>query len=188
VAWSFAAAYAEYLRKLIIINAPHPVLFARELANNPAQQKASHYMNLFRAEKAERVLSEDGYRRLLAMTVESWAAPDRADDEDGNAYLAAWSQPGAIGGGLNYYRVVPLHPPLDQAEADKLAAISVRILRVEVPTLVIWGERDQALLTGNLDGLEQHISDLKLERIAWGSHWIVHQQPERVNRLIREFL
>ena len=53
---------------------------------------------------------------------------------------------------------------------------------------MIWGERDQALLTGNLDGLERFVPDLTIERIPDGSHWVVNEQPERVNRLIRDFL
>jgi pimeloyl-ACP methyl ester carboxylesterase len=57
-----------------------------------------------------------------------------------------------------------------------------------VPTLVIWGERDQALPPGNLDGLDQYVARLTIERIAEGSHWVIHEQPERINRLIRDFL
>jgi pimeloyl-ACP methyl ester carboxylesterase len=57
-----------------------------------------------------------------------------------------------------------------------------------VPTLVIWGERDRALLTGNLDGLERFVPDLTIARIPDGSHFVVHEHPERINRLIREFL
>ena len=62
------------------------------------------------------------------------------------------------------------------------------MLAVRAPTLVIWGEKDQALLTGNLDGLEMYVDNLTVHRIPDGSHWIIHEQPERVNRLIREFL
>jgi pimeloyl-ACP methyl ester carboxylesterase len=59
---------------------------------------------------------------------------------------------------------------------------------VRVPTLVIWGERDIALRTSLLDGLEQVVEDLRLERIPDGTHWVVHEQPERINRLLRSFL
>ena len=58
----------------------------------------------------------------------------------------------------------------------------------EKPALAIWGEQDRALLTGNLDGLQDYIQDLTVERIGDGSHWVSHEQPERVNALIREFL
>jgi pimeloyl-ACP methyl ester carboxylesterase len=62
------------------------------------------------------------------------------------------------------------------------------MLEVKVPTLVIWGEQDQALLTGNLKGLGEYINDLTIKRIPDGSHWVTHEQPELVNSLIRDFL
>ena len=187
VAWNFAAAHPGRLDKLVIVNAPHPVTFARELRDNPAQQRASAYMNLFRSDKAERVLSENHCQRLRRMTLDAWAANGgRASEQDHRAYLDAWTQPGALTGGLNYYRASPLHPPDESGSA--IPAINPDAFRVSVPTLVIWGERDEALLPGNLDGLEELVSDLRVERIPDGSHWVVHEQPDRVNALIRRFL
>jgi pimeloyl-ACP methyl ester carboxylesterase len=188
VAWSFAAAHPERLEKLIIINAPHPVVFARELKHNPAQQKASSYMNLFRSAKAERVLAENNYARLTRMTLDAWAANGgTATVADRRAYLQAWSQPGALTGALNFYRASPLHPP-EAGETEAPPVPDPARLRVRVPTLVIWGERDEALLPGNLDGLEALVEDLRIARIAEGSHWVVHEQPARVNSLMRSFL
>jgi pimeloyl-ACP methyl ester carboxylesterase len=62
------------------------------------------------------------------------------------------------------------------------------MFHVRIPTLVIWGERDVALLTGNLDGLEDHVDDLRVVRIPDASHWVVHEQPGRINALIRDFI
>ena len=59
---------------------------------------------------------------------------------------------------------------------------------VRVPTLVVWGMRDQALLPGNLDGLQDCVPDLRIERLARASHWVMHEEPEKLNRLIREFI
>lgn len=189
VAWNFAAAHPERLDRLIIINAPHPVTFARELRDNPAQQQASAYMNLFRSDKAERVLAEDNYARLQRMTLDVWAANGGVvTAEDRRAYLDAWSQPGALTGGLNYYRASPLHPPEAAAARAPALDLAPEAFRVRVPTLVIWGERDHALLTGNLDGLEAHVEQLRVVRIPEGSHWVVHEQPGRIASLIREFL
>lgn len=189
VAWSFAAAHPERLEKLVIINAPHPVIFARELRSNPAQQQASAYMNLFRSDQAERVLSEDNYARLRRTTLDAWAANGgAATQEDRRAYLQAWSQPGALTGGLNYYRASPLHPPEPGEALGPGLNLAPEVFRVRVPTLVIWGERDQALLPGNLTGLEAHVEQLRVVRIPEGSHWVVHEQPARIAGLIREFL
>ena len=116
VAWNFTAKYPDRVEKLVIINAPHPVTFARELRDNPAQRKASTYMNLFRSDKAERVLSENNYARLTRMTLDAWAENGgSATEEERRAYLAAWSQPGALTGGLCYYRASPLHPPEERS-------------------------------------------------------------------------
>ena len=68
VAWGYAMAHPQTLHRLVIVNSPHPVTFARELAHNKAQQEASQYMNLLRSDKAERVLSENNYERLAKMT------------------------------------------------------------------------------------------------------------------------
>ena len=108
VAWGVAIGDAlqpvHRLSRLVMINSPHPYIFWRELSNNPAQQKASEYMNVFRLPKAERVLSDNGYARLLA-AFNHLGADWRAE------LVEAWSQPGALTGGLNYYRASPLYPP-----------------------------------------------------------------------------
>ena len=190
VAWNFAVQHPDYLTRLVMINAPHPLTFARELRDNPAQQRASAYMNLFRSEKAERVLSENNYARLQRMTLDSWAANGgAATDADREAYRAAWSQPGALTGGLNYYRASPLHPPEDGGASGAAGLqLDASAFRVHVPTLVIWGDRDEALLPGNLNGLEAHVSDLTVHRVPDASHWIVHERPALVSRLIRDFV
>jgi pimeloyl-ACP methyl ester carboxylesterase len=161
-------------------------VFSRELRDNPEQQRASAYMNFFRSEKAERVLTEDGFARLYRTTLDVWAANGATlTQQDREAYLEAWSRPGALTGGLNYYRASPLHPP----EAGELPPQpDAASLRVRVPTLVIWGERDAALLTGNLDGLDAVVDDLRVTRITDASHWVVHERPAQVNALIRSFV
>jgi len=190
VAWSAAMRYPQWVEKLIIINSPHPAVFARELLNNPAQQAASQYMLLFRSPRAERVLSENNYARLMDMVTQFGSKWDMTA-EVREQYIAAWSQPGALTGGLNYYRASPLYPPTLPEDIQKIESIlnlPHEMLAVKVPTLVIWGEQDRALLTGNLTGLEEYVADLTVERIPDGSHWISHEQPDRVNLLIRDFI
>jgi pimeloyl-ACP methyl ester carboxylesterase len=190
VAWSAAMRYPQCVEKLIIINSPHPAVFARELLNNPDQQAASQYMLLFRSAKAEQVLSEDNYARLMDM-VTRFGSKWEMTQAVRLKYIQAWSQPGALTGGLNYYRASPLYPPTspeDVAKINSVLNLPQEMLAVKVPTLVIWGEQDRALLTGNLDGLAQYVADLTVKRIPEGSHWVSHEQPDQVNALIREFL
>ena len=186
VAWAFAIAHPERLERLIIVNAPHPAIFDREIRENPAQQNASRYMLTFRSAEAEAILSANHYSRLIEIL--SRDLGDRFTAADRAAYLEAWSQPGALTGGLNYYRAAGVGPPARDGAPARSFGGAVARLTVRVPTLVIWGERDQALLTGNLDGLERFVPDLTIERIPDGSHWVIHERPELVNRLIHNFL
>jgi len=185
VAWAFAIRHPQLLERLIIINAPHPAVFARLLAGDPAQQAASAYMNGFRSPGAEQRLSADGYSLLLNRVMGDGLASGAFSAGDREAYVQAWSQPGALTGGLNYYRANDMGPPPSGASP---AAADPSTWRVEVPALVIWGEADKALLTSNLDGLEQFVPRLTVKRVPGASHWIVHEQPKLVNRYIQEFI
>ena len=186
VAWAVAIAHPERLQRLVIINAPHPAIFDREIRENPAQQTASRYMLTFRSAEAEAILAANDCARLVEILGRDLG--DRFTAADRAAYLEAWSQPGALTGGLNYYRAAGVGPPAGDGAPARSFGGDVARMTVRVPTLVIWGEQDRALLTGNLDGLERFVPDLTIERIPDGSHWVVHQHPERVNRLIRDFL
>ena len=181
VAWAVAIGHAERLKRLVMINSPHPYLFWREMLNNPAQQKASAYMNLFRLPKAERVLSENGYARLLT----AFGHFDKAWSAE---LVQAWSQPGALTGGLNYYRASPLYPPTPDDPGPKKLQFKPEDFMVRVPTLVLWGEQDTALLSSLLDGLEGFVPDLKLVRMAEASHWIVHEKPDLVCSEMEKFV
>jgi pimeloyl-ACP methyl ester carboxylesterase len=186
IAWNVAAWHPDRVDKLVIVNAPHPLTFLRELRSNPAQQQASAYMTLFRTDKAEAVLMQDGFRRLKRMTIEQWGANGGdASDAVVAAYVSAWNQPGALTAMLNWYRASPLHPPEPDAPLPEL---DPALFRVRVPTLVIWGERDQALLPPVLDGLDDHVDQLQVERIADASHWVVHERGDRVTASVERFL
>ncbi len=187
VAWSLGIHHPECLEKLVIINAPHPALFERELNRNPAQQAASQYMLLFRSPKAEATLAANNYAFLVDAVLTRGLKKGYFTEEDRQAYLTAWSQPGALTGSLNWYRAAGISPPTS-AEKARSFEPSAGPSKVKVPTLVIWGEKDQALAKENLDGLDQHVPDLTVRRIADGTHWVIHEQPTVVAAHIREFL
>lgn len=189
IAWSFAIRRPERLSKLVVINGPHPGIFDRLLRNDPVQQKASQYMLMFRSDRAEQILSANNYAAMVGMVFGRRMKDGRlsAEDEvDKQAYLAAWSQPGALTGGLNYYRAARLGPGPDDAHGN--FAVDPSRLTVNVPTLVIWGEDDVALPLCNLDGLDQFVPQLAIQRIPGAGHWVIHEKPVEVNRYIRDFL
>jgi pimeloyl-ACP methyl ester carboxylesterase len=176
--------YPDRLEKLIIINAPHPVIFARELRENPAQQKASQYILLHRSAEAEEILSRDNYAALVNAVLKKGLEQGYFTEEDKQEYIKAWSQPGALTGMLNYYRAAQLGSFTGDADMSADSASMV----ITVPTLVIWGEQDTYLLPGNLSGLDKYVTNLTIKRVPDGSHWVIHEKPALVNKYIREFI
>jgi pimeloyl-ACP methyl ester carboxylesterase len=194
-AWNLAAARPDLLARLMILNSPHPVTFLRELRHNPAQQAASAYMNFLCRPDAAALLAADDYARLWpffekmgAAGVEEgssgWLTPAMRD-----RYRAHWML--GLEGGLNYYRASPLRPaaPAGEASAGEASALDAvqipdGLATVRVPTTVLWGERDLALLPGLLDDLERWVPQMRLVRVPEASHWIVHEQPTLVTEEI----
>ena len=191
VAWGFALQHPDMLDRLVIVNAPHPGVFGRLLASDAAQQQASQYMLMFRSPQAEQNLSANDYSLLVRIVLETGLKSGIFTEDDKQAYIKAWSQPGAITGGLNYYRGQEVGPPASgqgASEASGRFAIDPSNLVVKVPTLVIWGEKDTALLVQNLDGLEKLVPKLTIKRIPDGSHWVIHEKAAEVNAAIRDFI
>ncbi|MFW9781174.1 MAG: alpha/beta fold hydrolase, partial [Candidatus Heimdallarchaeota archaeon] len=187
VAFPFASEHSELVIKLVIINAPHPNVFAGLISKNKDQQSSSQYVLFFRTQNAEGFLSANNYENLFKAVITSEMD---FNEDDRQIYLEAWSQPGAITGGLNYYRAGGLRPPSRDEKISELASEQMELnpVMINVPTLVIWGEKDTALTVHNLTGLDKFVPDLTIKRIPEGSHWVINEQPDKVNSFIREFL
>src|ERR1700682_5039461 len=190
VAWAFAIAHPERLEKLVIVNAPHPGVFGRLLASDTKQQQASQYMLMFRSAQAEQMLSANNYTPLVNAVLGAGLKDGVFTEDDKQEYIKAWSQPGGLTGGLNYYRANRVGPPPPDGKGTSTGnfAVDPTALNVKVPTLVIWGEKDTALLTSNLDGLDQFVPNLTIKRIPEGTHWVIHEKPAEVNDAIRDFI
>lgn len=185
VAWNLAALRPELVRRLVIVNAPHAGALLRELRDSAGQREASAYMNdLVRPDAAVRLAADDyaALWRVFAHPGEPrWMTPALRD-----AYRRCWGH--GLDGALNWYRASPLRPP---AEGDASLATLVlpdALLRVPVPTTVLWGEADAALRPGLLDGLERWVPRLEVHRLPAASHWIVHEQPEWIAGWLNELL
>jgi pimeloyl-ACP methyl ester carboxylesterase len=181
LAWGLAATRPELIKRLLILNSPHPATFLRELRDNPAQQAASAYMNFLCRPDAEKLLAEDDHARLwpffTRMGGDAWLS-----DAMRARYRDAWGH--GLTGPLNYYRASPLKPSPALRELQLPAAT----LTVRVPTTVLWADGDTALLPALLDGLDTWVPDLAVQRVADATHWIVHERPALVAETIARLL
>lgn len=189
VAWNLANQQPQLMARLAIVNSPHPGTFLRELKNNPKQQAASAYMNFLIRPDAEQLLAEHDYRRLWEFFLGMGAGADHhgwLTEEVKARYRAVWNQ--GLTGGLNYYRASPLRPPRPEDPAAAHIELPRELLTISVPTLVLWGLGDTALPPELIEGLDGYVPQLTLQTVPDATHWIVHEQPQRVIAALRDFL
>ncbi len=186
LAWQFAIRHPEMVRKLLIINATHPVPFAEGLAHDPKQQEASQYMNWLRADGSEQALARDDFSVMEKFMLGMGSSPAWFDAATRATYHASWRR--GLRGGVNYYRASPIHPPTATEAGAAGLALDPDKFRVQVPVRVLWGEQDKAMLATLVDGLDRFVADLNVTRVPDASHWIVHEQPALVNDWLAQCL
>ncbi|MBT9504041.1 MAG: alpha/beta hydrolase [Burkholderiaceae bacterium] len=189
VAWNMAVQRPQLMKRLIIINSPHPATFLRELQTNPAQQASSAYMTFLCRPDAEDLLRENDYARL-------WPFFSHDMGESGDPawltgavkqqYREVWNL--GLNGPLNFYRASPLRPPTATDQTVMSLQFPPEFVTVKLPTHVIWAEADIALPLVLIEGLEAFVPQLTLTRVPGASHWIVHEQPALVEAEIRRAL
>jgi len=184
VAWNFANQFPQITNKLAIINSPHPGTFLRALQTSDAQRQASAYMNFLVRPDAEKLLREDGYRRLLGFFTHRGPASWLTESLKAQ-YRAVWDR--SLTGGLNYYRASPLRPARESDPAADAVSLPHEKLTVDIPTFVLWGLQDTALLPELLEGLDAYVPRLTVEKVPDASHWLVHEQPALVAKRLGAF-
>jgi pimeloyl-ACP methyl ester carboxylesterase len=185
VAWNIANQMPQLTRKLAIINSPHPGTFLRDLQKDPRQQAASEYMNFLIRPDAEQLLRADDYKMLWGFFTR-WGGAPWLTESVKNQYRAVWDV--SLNGGLNYYRASPLRPPRPEDPAASTIILPREMLTVDLPTLVLWGMEDAALPPGLVEGLEEYVPRLTLEKVEGASHWIIHERPQFVAQQLGKFL
>jgi epoxide hydrolase 4 len=180
VAWAVAARRPEAVERLAVLNAPHPSRFLAVARRRPRQLARSWYMAFFQLpwlpERVTRARGYAGLRRSLARA----ANPGTFTTDDLDRYVEAFRQPGAVSGGINYYRAMgrSLRPARSAA---------ARRSRVQAPVLVIWGERDRFLLPELADP-GRHAPNARVVRLPDAGHFVHQDAPEAVNHLLVDYL
>jgi pimeloyl-ACP methyl ester carboxylesterase len=177
IAWAFAQAHPDLLRRLVVMNIPHPAKFAEGL-RTPQQMLKSWYIAAFQLPLLPELALAAGDYWAIAQIFQAMAVDKAAfSDADLRAYKTAAAKPEALTAMVNYYRALALGNPLSQAWGI-----------LDVPTLMIWGEDDAALGKDLTLGTEAYVRDLRLRYIPHCSHWVQQERPHQVNALMDEFL
>jgi pimeloyl-ACP methyl ester carboxylesterase len=188
VAWLAALRHPDRLARLVIVNAPHPLVFQKSLFEDQAQRAASQYISAFRNPLMERGIEAMGLEAFFSKTFASHADISLLSDEERRAYLDDWGQPGALTAMLNWYRASEIVVPSAGEEAEAPAWTRAPFPAVKLPTLVLWAMRDTALLPVQLDGLNELVDDLRLVTIPDAGHFVPWEQPKTVAGAIRDFM
>jgi len=177
LSWYFAGIYPELLKKLIICNVAHPLAMQRTYIKYPEQREMMAYAFDLMKPNAAEIVSENDYQGVREAGIF-----DNKDDLGEKMLREAWAQPGSLKAGCTYYKAAYDPPPrgtgVDEWKDGK----------IKVPTLVIHGMQDHAMLPQILDPLDEYVENIKIVRVENSSHWILDDAPDVVIKEIRQFV
>lgn len=178
LAWRLAQLFPSLVRRLVILNAPHPAAYQETLRESPWLALRSAYVFFFQFPwLPEWWLRCGNFGFFQRMWRQDPCHLGAFTDQDIEKYRQAFSRPGGLTGPLNYYRAAM------RFRRDLYGAPQ----RVKVPTMVIWGEKDPYLSIKLLEPLPRWVSQLEIVRIADSSHWVQNDVPEQLNRFLMDF-
>ncbi|HVL79949.1 MAG TPA: alpha/beta hydrolase, partial [Sphingomicrobium sp.] len=187
-AWAAAIGGDARLTRLAIVNAPHPVIFQKSLIEDEQQRLASQYITAFRTPGFETAVEAMGYATFFDKTFGGHVDLAIIPEAERRQYIAEWSQPGALTAMLNWYRAAKVTVPPPGVTVPLPDMLLGAFPKIRVPTLVVWGMRDKALLPVQLDGLDRLVEDLEIVRLPDAGHFAPWEAPDAVADPLRRFL
>lgn len=187
IAWTMASLRPDVLHKLCILNSPHPRVFQKVLGQSPYQVAASEYINKFLDNSAANKLSQNEFELLWRFGFSDLIKKKIFTEVQRKTYREAWAREGAIDAMLAYYRANAFKvPKVDDLPID-YAVNHLQANQVTIPTQVIWGLDDTAITAECLAGLSDYVPDLRIRTLENTGHWIMHEQSDRVVKLMQDF-
>ena len=175
VAWTLAMNHPEVVDRLVILNAAHPRKLNEGL-HNPRQLLRTWYFFYFQSPRLPERRARRWHWRFFKRFLRDARPPYTAEELD--RYVDAWSQPGAAKAMIDYYRA-----------AVRLGSKQKDLPPIAAPTLVIWGQRDRYLGPKLAEPHHEDVPSLdRVERLPDASHWVHHDEAERVSELLVDFL
>jgi len=176
VSWWTAAHYPERFKRLVIMNCPHPNVIKENLFSNVKQMQKSWYVFFFQVPRApEKMVSAHNFSwpvNVLGKT----SRPGTFTSEELEEYRKAFAQPGSCQAMINWYRAfVPLFYENQES------------LRIAVPTLVLWGANDTALVREQAQTSADFCESSRVVYFEDATHWVQHEEAEKINPMVEEF-
>ncbi|MDQ3757539.1 MAG: alpha/beta hydrolase [Actinomycetota bacterium] len=179
--WPFARRFPERTAAVVGVNTPDlprlpepPVELMRKVFGH----------NLYIVQFQDRGPAE----WLLGTDVRGWLEgmfrgpttrrPEVFPDDVIDRYVEVWSQPGAIGPPLEYYRNMDRNWELAADLPEQVTA----------PALMVTAEHDPVLRPEMSVGMEIRVPDLRRVLIGECGHWTQQEQPEKLNEALLDFL
>ncbi len=176
LAFGFATLYPEFLKGLVVLNAPHPAVTARAIQKSDKKMRNTMKYQLdSQKEGREELMKKDNFAMIKPLVFKG------KDEFDQEKYIEAWSQPRVFENGLNYYKAGYKYTRAGNSVENWVS-------KIDVPTLIIWGMKDSFLKPVILEGLPDYIKDLKIVRSENSNHFVMDDDPELVVKSIREFI
>lgn len=176
VAWWVAAKYPDRLSKMVVINVPHWAVMQKHLRSNLNQLLKSWYIFFFQIPRIPEILARQCDWSYLTKLLKNSSRQNTFTNSDLDKYRKAWSQPKAFRSMLNWYRSFVQKPPTPPSNP-----------RITVPTLLIWGAKDRFLGREMAQPSIDLCDDGRLVLIEESTHWVQHEEADRVNELISSF-
>jgi pimeloyl-ACP methyl ester carboxylesterase len=188
IAWAIAIRDDPRLTRLAIVNSPHPVIFQKSLIEDEEQRLASQYITAFRTPGFEKAVEAMGYDAFFEKTFARHVDVSKISEAEKRQYIADWSQPGAFSAMLNWYRASRVIVPPPGVTVPLPDLLLRAFPKVKVPTIVVWGMQDKALLPLQLEGLEALIDDVTVVRLPDAGHFAPWEAGEEVASALGPFL
>lgn len=188
ISWAAALRGDPRLKRLVIVNSPHPVIFQKSLIEDADQRAASQYITAFRTPGFEAAVEAMGWETFFDKSFSGHVDLATISPEEKAQYLAEWTQPGTFTGMLNWYRGAAVTVPPPGVTVPLPDFLLRAFPTVKVPTLVVWGMSDKALLPLQLEGLETLVDDLTIVRVPDAGHFLPWERAEALGQPLRSFL
>lgn len=177
VGWWLAGKHPRRVRRLAVLNAPHPAVWVDAMSNNPEQKRRSSYVRLLKIPYLPEFLIGLSRSKTPSKGFRDSIRADAFTESDLERYRKAWSQPGTLTGMINYYRAL-----------SRQAMWPAANYRISSPTLIIWGKQDDYAMPELAETSVRLCADGRIEWFQHATHWVQHDEPDRVTSLLADFL